>query len=96
MTAGTFYDLRFFLITFPIFFILCSINGLAALAVQCESKQPRHRRDEKIVKGKVNFFDNYLSFFNWKSRYECSEPLEIAQDRFTDNGQGEMVFVAAF
>jgi fumarate reductase subunit C len=40
MTFGSFYDLRFFLVIFLIFFTLCSIIGVVALAVQ--NKQPWH------------------------------------------------------
>jgi hypothetical protein len=41
MTSGSVCDFHFFLVTFIIFFTLCSIKGLAALAVQCKRKQPR-------------------------------------------------------
>ncbi len=49
MTSGLYYRCNIFLVAFPIFFVLCSTNGLAALAVQYESKLPRHTTVPEII-----------------------------------------------
>ncbi len=51
------------------------------------------KNSESIANG-INFFDDHLSFFYWKSRDECFAPLR--KDCLTGIGHEATEFVAAF
>ncbi len=80
MTSGLFYERSFFSMIFFIYFVRYSNRGLAALVVQQNIKQPRHKsmfKTSGLLSPGVSFFYRH-SLIQHLRRFADSLPLSLA------------------
>jgi hypothetical protein len=61
VSSDLFYRLRFFFSVFFVFFVLCSINDLAALAVQCKKQATTAHSPAARRKSGAAFFCRFVN-----------------------------------